>query len=150
VGEFGDVIRQVIEAYQRGIAVVVWTEGGRILHSTKGWKYGDPVNLIEAMDATLWSATDCPRIVEAASQLYYLQPATPKNLTCRRGTDSTARKAAKKAGLLITKHRVPRYCNHRDGYQLLDDRCNVVAGVNYELSADEALKFCEQYSTTKS
>jgi len=36
--------------------------------------------------------------------------------------------------------------NNFGGYQLIDDRNNVVAGTNFELNADDVLVFCQQWA----
>jgi hypothetical protein len=36
--------------------------------------------------------------------------------------------------------------NNFGGYQLIDDRNNVVAGANFELNADDVLVFCQQWA----
>jgi hypothetical protein len=60
-------------------------------------------------------------------------------------TDSKARKAAKKAGLRITKSREKRHINQRGEYQLTDSRNIVVNGAKFELTAAAAIDYCKRY-----
>jgi hypothetical protein len=62
-----------------------------------------------------------------------------------RATDSKARKAAKKAGLLVSKSRRQRHVNQRGGYQLTDFRNIVVEGANFELTAAAVIDYCKRY-----
>jgi hypothetical protein len=57
-----------------------------------------------------------------------------------------ARRAAKGCNLRACKSRQQRHFNNFGGYQLIDDRNNVVAGVNFELNADDVLVFCQQWA----
>lgn len=60
--------------------------------------------------------------------------------------DSRARRAAKRAGLRAEKSRVKTYCwNFQGGYQLIDDRNNVVNGVNYDLTAKQVIEYCSEH-----
>jgi hypothetical protein len=57
-----------------------------------------------------------------------------------------ARRAAHQCGLWVRKSRQHRHMNNFGGYQLIDDRNNVVAGANFELNADDVLVFCQQWA----
>lgn len=57
-------------------------------------------------------------------------------------SDSQARRIARKTGLRCIKARGKQHINQRGGYQLVDERTNVVvAGLNFDLSADEVVEF---------
>jgi hypothetical protein len=59
-------------------------------------------------------------------------------------TDAQARGWAHKADYCCFKARGKQHTNNRGGYQLVDAFNNVVAGVNFELSAAEVVEFCRQ------
>ena len=59
-------------------------------------------------------------------------------------TDAQARRWARKADYRAVKARGTQHINNRGGYQLVDDYNNVVAGVNFELSATEVVEFCKR------
>lgn len=59
-------------------------------------------------------------------------------------TDAQARRLARKADYRAVKSRGEQHINNRGGYQLVDDCNNVVAGVNFELSATEVVDFCKR------
>jgi hypothetical protein len=63
---------------------------------------------------------------------------------CEMGTkysEFQARRSASKAGLRCIKARGKQHINQRGGYQLVDERTNVVvAGLDFDLSADEVVE----------
>jgi hypothetical protein len=59
-------------------------------------------------------------------------------------TDAQARRWARKADYRAVKARGKQHINNRGGYQLVDDCNNVVAGVNFDLSATEVVEFCKR------
>jgi len=58
-------------------------------------------------------------------------------------SDYKARRAAKKAGMRICKARGRRYLDNYGGYQILDDRNDVVAGVDFGLNAQDVVEYCK-------
>jgi hypothetical protein len=59
-------------------------------------------------------------------------------------TDAQARRWARKADYRAVKARGKQHINNRGGYQLVDDCNNVVAGVNFDLTATEVVEFCKR------
>jgi hypothetical protein len=58
-------------------------------------------------------------------------------------TDSAARRAAKRVGLVATKSRCRRSGDNYGGFMLVNPFTNtVVGGVRYELSTQKVLDFC--------
>ena len=60
--------------------------------------------------------------------------------------DRRVRRAARKAGLRICKARVGQHLNNLGGYQLLDDRNIVFAGVNFTLTPKMVMEICGKES----
>jgi hypothetical protein len=56
-------------------------------------------------------------------------------------TDCAARYWARKAGLRCCKPRGKVHINNHGGYRLLDQNNNVVAGLHFDLSAEEVKQF---------
>ena len=71
---------------------------------------------------------------------YYQRVAHCANMTGE--NDGDARRDAKKAGLRITKARGRCHLNNCGGYQLLDERNNVVAGADFTLNAQDVIEYC--------
>jgi hypothetical protein len=67
------------------------------------------------------------------------------SITSTAATNTAARRAAKKAGLPISKFRERRNVNQLGGYQLTDSRNIVVNEANFELTAAVVIAFCEQH-----
>jgi hypothetical protein len=59
-------------------------------------------------------------------------------------TDAQARRWARKADYRAVKARGKQHINNQGGYQLVDDCNNVVAGVNFDLTATEVVEFCKR------
>ena len=58
--------------------------------------------------------------------------------------DALARRAAKRAGLLARKTRWRKgYVENRGGFQLLDDRNRIVAGEQFDLTAEDVIEVCD-------
>jgi len=60
--------------------------------------------------------------------------------------DARARRAAKRRGLWARKSRQQRHINNYGGFQLIDERNCVVAGANFDLSAEDVVEFCGWWS----
>ena len=57
--------------------------------------------------------------------------------------ESHARRAAKRMGLRVCKSRSRTYTtNTKGGFQLVDDRNMVVAGLDYDMTAEDVLRWC--------
>jgi hypothetical protein len=59
-----------------------------------------------------------------------------------RALDSKVRRVAKAAGLSVCKARGHEHGNNKGGYQLINDRGNIVEGPDFGLSADDVLYWC--------
>lgn len=78
-----------------------------------------------------------------------LKPASKLIENPTRAADSKARRAAKRAGLHATKSREQTHSNRRGGYQLHDERCKVVHGKCFELTAADVIAYCQWYEEWK-
>ena len=61
-------------------------------------------------------------------------------------SDSKARRAARRVGLVAKKSRWRKgTIDNRAGFMLLDPRANsVVAGLRFDLTAEDVVKYCEK------
>jgi hypothetical protein len=65
--------------------------------------------------------------------------------TPKKQQESRLRARARRNDLSIHKSRQQLHCNNHGGYQIVDARNTVVAGLNYELTLDDVETFLTSY-----
>jgi hypothetical protein len=88
------------------------------------------------------ASTEGDAMTEQQLQQYHAMHRHTQNIT--NTADARARRAARKCGLRVCKSRQQRHMNNYGGYQLIDGRNCVVAGVNFELNADDVVELCKE------
>ncbi len=63
---------------------------------------------------------------------------------CSKNDAAKARRAAKREGLIARKPRGRLSSDNYGGFQLLDQRNRIVAGVKCDLSAQDVIDYCNQ------
>ncbi len=66
-------------------------------------------------------------------------------VTCDKALEARARRAAKRVGLMARKSRKMRSCDNHQGFMLINSYTGgFVAGVRFELTAEDVIAYCNE------